>query len=67
MEQYNLFKNMECLRLQLQMRDLKRKYGPDRAQALVEEALRLEFASALDTVRPVPENTGTKKVPVLLQ
>jgi len=67
MEQYNLFKNMECLRLQLQLRDLKRKYGPERAQALAEEALRLEFTSALETVRPVPEKTGVKNSPVVLQ
>ena len=58
---------MECLRLQLQLRELKRKYGPVRAQALVEEALRLEFRSALETDLPVPEKTGVKKVPVLLQ
>jgi hypothetical protein len=67
MEQYQLFKNMECLRLQLQMRDLKRKYGTEQAHALIAEALRLEFASALDTDLPVPEKIGVKKVPVLLQ
>jgi len=67
MEHYQLFKNMECLRLQLHLRELKRKYGPVRAQALVEEALRLEFTSDLETCRPEPDQTGNKKVPVLLQ
>jgi len=67
MQHYQLFKNMECLRLQLHLRELIRKYGRVRAHELITEALRLEFASALDIDRPVPENTGVKKVPVLLQ
>lgn len=62
-----IFATMECLRLQLQLRELKRKFGPARAQALAEEALRLEFHSDLDTSLPVPDQTGVKNSPVVLQ
>lgn len=67
MNNKQIFETMECLRLQLQLRDLKRKFGHERAQELVEQAVRLEFHSDLDTSLPVPDHTGDKKVPVLLQ
>jgi hypothetical protein len=67
MKDYKLFKMMECLRLQTQFRDLKRKYGADQASELIAEALRLEFDSDLEIVRPVPEKTGVKNSPVVLQ
>ena len=54
----------EKLRLQLRFRELKTKLGDDQALSVVEEALRLEFASALDINRPVPDHVGAKKVPV---
>ena len=57
----------EKLRLQLRFRELKTKLGDDQALLVIEEALRLEFHSDLDTVRPVPENTGSKNSPVVLQ
>lgn len=58
---------LERLRIQTRFRALKTELGEDQALAVIEEALRLEFASALDTSRPVPDQTGPKKVPVLLQ
>lgn len=67
MNNNHLFETMECLRLQLQLRELKRKFGHDRAQELAEEALRLEFHSDLETSLPVPDHSGPKKVPVVLQ
>jgi hypothetical protein len=58
---------LERLRIQTRFRELKKNMGEDQALAVIEEALRLEFASALDTSLPVPENTGVKKEPVSLQ
>lgn len=54
----------EKLRLQLRFRELKTKLGDDQALSVVEEALRLEFASNLETCRPVPDQMGGKKEPV---
>jgi len=54
----------EKLRLQLRFRELKTKLGDDQALSVVEEALRLEFASNLETCRPVPDQMGSKKEPV---
>ena len=67
MKDNELFATMECLRLQLQIRELKRKFGPARAQELVEEALHLEFRSDLEVNKPLPVQTGSKKVPVVFQ
>lgn len=58
---------LERLRIQTRFRALKTAMGEDQALAVIEEALRLEFASALETCLPVPDQTGDKKEPVLLQ
>jgi hypothetical protein len=58
---------LERLRIQTRFRELKKNMGEDQALAVIEEALRLEFASALEMDRPVPENTGVKNSPVVLQ
>jgi hypothetical protein len=58
---------LERLRIQTRFRALKTAMGDDQALAVIEEALRLEFASALETCRPVPDQVGNKKVPVSLQ
>jgi hypothetical protein len=58
---------LERLRIQTRFRELKKNMGEDQALAVIEEALRLEFASALEMDLPVPENSGVKKVPVSLQ
>lgn len=58
---------LERLRIQTRFRALKTELGEDQALSVIEEALRLEFRSALDTNLPVPENTGVKNSPVVLQ
>lgn len=57
----------EKLRLQLRFRELKTKLGDDQALGVIEDALRLEFHSDLETTRPVPEKIGNKNSPVVLQ
>jgi hypothetical protein len=58
---------LERLRIQTRFRELKKNMGEDQALAVIEEALRLEFRSALDTSLPVPDHTGVKNSPVVLQ
>ena len=54
----------ETLRVRLKFRELKTHCGDDQALEMALEAFRLEFASALDIARPVPDQMGSKKEPV---
>lgn len=54
----------EKLRLQLRFRELKTRLGEDQALSVVEEALRLEFASDREISRPENDHVGSKKLPV---
>lgn len=58
---------LERLRIQTRFRELKKNLGPDQALALIEEALRIEFSLERDTGLPVPDQAGSKKLPVLHQ
>ena len=63
----DMSKLLERLRIQTRFRELKKNYGDQAALDLIEQALRLEFASDLETCRPDVDHMGAKNSPVVVQ